>query len=99
MVNGEFIKYDGLSGNHVLFFQALDAFLGIDPYLTEENSVRYIPINQRHLSRTLKEHCFRNKLKEPHDLTIADEMTKIVHHLKVRASYRVPLQKRCSNIA
>ena len=64
----------------------------MDPYLTEENSIRYVPINQRHLSRTLKEHCFRNKLKGPNDLSIADEMTKIVHHLKVRASYRVPLQ-------
>ena len=92
MVNGEFIKYDGLSGNHVLFFQASDAFLGMDPSLTEENNIRYIPVNQRRLSRTLKQHCFRNKLKEPNDLTIADEMTKIVHHLKARASYRIPLQ-------
>lgn len=32
MVDGEFVKYDGLSGNHVLFFQALDAFLGMDRF-------------------------------------------------------------------
>jgi hypothetical protein len=30
----EWVKYDGLSGNQVLLFQALDAFLGIDRYLS-----------------------------------------------------------------
>lgn len=40
MVDGELIKYDGLSGNHVLFFQALDAFLGMGRYLTDENMIR-----------------------------------------------------------
>lgn len=49
MVDGELIKYDGLSGNHVLFFQALGAFLGMDRYLTDENMIRYIPAKQREL--------------------------------------------------
>ncbi|KAF5879077.1 putative 15-hydroxyprostaglandin dehydrogenase (nad(+)) protein [Botrytis fragariae] len=44
IVNGEYVKYDGLSGNHVLFFQALDAFLIMDIYLTDENMERYIPL-------------------------------------------------------
>lgn len=34
--NGAYVKHDGVSGNHVLFFQALDAFLGLDRYLTDE---------------------------------------------------------------
>ena len=45
MINNEFVKYDGLSGNHVLAFQAIDAFLGMDRYLTDEAMVRYIPVN------------------------------------------------------
>lgn len=83
MIDGEFIKYDGLSGNHVLFFQALDAFLGMDRYLTDENMIRYIPVNQRELCNALKRHSFRNKLKEPSDTKIGEEVRKIVNQLKV----------------
>ncbi len=84
MVDGVFIKYDGLSGNHVLFFQALDAFLGMDRYLTDENMIRYIPANQRKLCIAFKKHSFRNKLKEHSDMKIKDEFRKIVNHMKVR---------------
>ncbi len=82
-VDGEFIKYDGLSGNHVLFFQALDAFLGMDRYLTDENMIRYIPVHQREFCLALKKHSFRNKLKDQSDTDIEDEIRKIVYHLKV----------------
>lgn len=84
IVDGEFIKYDGLSGNHVLFFQALDAFLGMDRYLTDENMTRYIPVNQRELCIALKKHSFRNKLKEDSDMTIETEVGKIVNHMRAR---------------
>jgi hypothetical protein len=83
MIDGEFIKYDGLSGNHVLFFQALDAFLGMDRYLTDENMIRYIPANQRKLCIALKKHSFRNKLKEHGDMKIEAEIKTIVNHLRV----------------
>lgn len=89
MVNGEFIKYDGLSGNHVLFFQALDAFLGMDRYLTHENMIRYIPVNQRELCIALKKHSFRNKLKEHSDMKIADEVRTIVNNLRVRFFFHI----------
>lgn len=82
-VNGEFIKYDGLSGNHVLFFQALDAFLGMNRYLSDENMDRYIPVNQRELCLALKRHSFCNKLTDDSDMQIKEEMRKIVNHLKV----------------
>lgn len=84
MIDGEFVKYDGLSGNHVLFFQALDAFLGMDRYLTDENMLRYIPVNQRKLCITLKKHSFRNMVKDNNDKRIEDEILKIVNHMKVR---------------
>lgn len=83
MVDGEFIKYDGLSGNHVLFFQALDAFLGMDRYLTDENMIRYIPVNQRELCLALKKNSFRHKMTEQNDMMIENEVGKIVNHLKV----------------
>ena len=83
MVDGEFIKYDGLSGNHVLFFQALDAFLGINRYLSDENMTRYIPVNQRKLCLALKKHSFRDKLKGCSDMQIEDEIKKIVNQLRV----------------
>ena len=83
VVNGQFVKYDGLSGNHVLFFQALDAFLGMDRYLTDENMVRYIPVNQRELCVAFKKHSFRNKLKEPGDFEVEEKVMAIVKQLKV----------------
>lgn len=83
MVDGEFIKYDGLSGNHVLLFQAIDAFLGMERYLTDENMIRYIPVNQRELCIALKKHSIRSKLDEHSDRKIKDEIQKIVNHLKV----------------
>lgn len=83
MVDGKLIKYDGLSGNHVLFFQALDAFLGMERYLTDENMDRYIPANQRKFCLALKKYSFRNQLEKYNDKMIEDEVKKIVNHLKV----------------
>ena len=87
IVDGKFIKYDGLSGNHVLFFQALDAFLGMDPYLTEENLIRYIPINQRKLCAAFRKHSFRNKLDDHTGSKIEGEIKHIVQHLKVHFAF------------
>lgn len=83
MVGGSFTKYDGLSGNHVLFFQALDAFLDIDRYLTDENMVRYIPFNQRKFCLALKKHSFRNHLSKDDDTGVEAEIQKIVNHVRV----------------
>lgn len=82
-VNGEYIKWDGLSGNHVLFFQALDAFLGMERYLTDENMDRYIPIRQRELCLAMKKYSFRDQLEGPENARIAEEIKKIVNHMKV----------------
>jgi hypothetical protein len=81
MINGEFIKYDGLSGNHVLVFQALDAFLGMDRYLSDEDMVRYIPVNQRNFCLALKKNCLRSKLEG--DKALEDAFTEIIKKLKV----------------
>lgn len=89
MIDGKFVKYDGLSGSHVLFFQALDAFLGMDRYLTDEHMIRYIPVNQRRLCITFKKYSFRTKSKEHNDMRIENEFTKIVNCLKVRLFFHL----------
>lgn len=83
MIDGEFIKYDGLSGSHVLLFQALDAFLGMERYLTDENMSRYIPVNQRAICIAFRKHSFRNRLKGHGDTRIEEAFRKIVNHLRV----------------
>ncbi|ETS87858.1 hypothetical protein PFICI_01686 [Pestalotiopsis fici W106-1] len=90
LIDGEFVKYDGLSGNHVLVFQAIDAFLGLDRYLTEEAMKRYIPINQRNFCDTLKKHSFRSELRDtPVDLSLNQEFINIVNQMRVfRAAHR-----------
>ncbi|KAL8929483.1 MAG: hypothetical protein Q9208_001152 [Pyrenodesmia sp. 3 TL-2023] len=88
-VNGQFIKWDGLSGNHVLFFQALDAFLGMERYLTDENMDRYIPVRQRELCLAMKKYSFRDQLEGPENARIAEEIKEIVNHMKVfRGAHR-----------
>ncbi|KAI1119755.1 hypothetical protein F5Y10DRAFT_283806 [Nemania abortiva] len=84
MVNGEFDKFDGLSGNHVLFFQAVDAFLGLDRYLPDVNMDRYIPVNQRNLCLALKKHSIRGRLSDSDDHAPRQEFVKIVF----RAAHR-----------
>ena len=83
-IDGRYVKFDGLSGNHVLFFQALDAFLGLERYLTDENMRRYVPARQRALCLALKKHSFRHRLRKPVDRDIDAEIQRMVNHLKVR---------------
>ncbi|KAK3934526.1 hypothetical protein QBC46DRAFT_75957 [Diplogelasinospora grovesii] len=60
--NGDWIKYDGLSGNQALVFMVLDAFLGIEPYLSALNQERNVPARQRALCRALERNSFRGRL-------------------------------------
>ncbi|KAI0395602.1 hypothetical protein F5Y17DRAFT_456843 [Xylariaceae sp. FL0594] len=84
MVDGQFVRYDGLSGNHVLVFQAVDAFLGMERYLSDEDMDRYIPVNQRDFALSLKKHTPRHRLRDTDaaDVAIRDEMTAIVKRMK-----------------
>ncbi|KAG0577614.1 hypothetical protein KC19_5G167900 [Ceratodon purpureus] len=56
------VQYDGLSGNQALLFMALDAFLGIEPYLATRDAERNIPRRQRALCRSLEKHSFRARI-------------------------------------
>ncbi|KAJ2976473.1 hypothetical protein NQ176_g4931 [Zarea fungicola] len=57
--SGELVKFDGLSGNQVMLFQALDAFLGLDEYLSPESLERNVPSRQRDFCSILRKNSFR----------------------------------------
>ncbi|RKK82356.1 hypothetical protein BFJ69_g3281 [Fusarium oxysporum] len=83
MVDGEMVIFDGVSGSHTMFFMALDAFLGMDPYLSQENAARCIPHNQRELCATLRNHSFIKRLQAKGDRELVKASQKIVNHLKM----------------
>lgn len=90
--SGTWIKFDGLSGNQVLLFQALDAFLGLEPYLSQQDKHRNVPKQQRMFCEILEKHAFRNQLKElsaSRELSVAEarilrEFEDIIKRLRVR---------------
>jgi hypothetical protein len=83
----EWVKYNGLSGNQLLLFQALDAFLGIDQYLSSIDQERNIPKRQRDLCHVLRKHSFRGMLSEmggdEDEVAILRSMDDIVKKLRV----------------
>jgi hypothetical protein len=83
----EWEKFHGLSGNQVLLFQALDAFLGIDQYLSPQDQERNVPKRQRELCGMLRKHSFRGVLNEmtgdEHEVAISRSMDEIVKRLRV----------------
>ncbi|KAI9707934.1 MAG: hypothetical protein M1820_004353 [Bogoriella megaspora] len=92
--NGDWIKFDGLSGNQVPLFHALDAFLGLEPYLSERDQKRNVPALQRAVREAFQKHSFRSQLseepKDEYEAQIARDMDKIVKRLRLfRTTHRV----------
>ncbi|KAH7318230.1 hypothetical protein B0I35DRAFT_237799 [Stachybotrys elegans] len=87
---GEWVKFDGLSGNQVLLFQAIDAFCGLKAYLSEEDQHRNMPKRQRQLREAFERHSFRWKLGDSEDdAKIAREFEEILRRLRVfRSAHR-----------
>lgn len=83
IIDGVYVEFDAVSGNQLPFFHIVDAFLGLDPYLNEENRFRYIPLSQRELSASLRKHSFRDKAKLAGDFEIETEMEKILKQIRV----------------
>ena len=83
MIDGRHVTYDGLSGNHVLIFQAIDAFFGMDRYLIDENMLRYIPVRQREFTSVLRRHSIRRQIGNGEDAEIANEISDLVQATRV----------------
>ncbi|KAI1082078.1 hypothetical protein F5B20DRAFT_588167 [Whalleya microplaca] len=91
--SGEFVKFDGLSGNQVLLFQCLDAFLGLEPYLSEQDQERNMPSRQRALCRAFEKYSFRAKLsktpKDEAEAQIIKEFDNIIKRIRLfRTAHR-----------
>lgn len=89
---GEWIKFDGLSGNQSPLFQALDAFLGLEPYLSERDQERNVPARQRKLRKVLEKHSFRRQLsaastRDEYETRIWQDMDHLVKQLRVSGTY------------
>ncbi|CAN8103844.1 unnamed protein product [Discula destructiva] len=87
--SGKWNEFDGLSGNQVLLFQVLDAFLGIEQYLSPRDQERNVPIRQREFCKAIETHSFRRKLGVPprddDEARILAEFEEILKRLRVRA--------------
>ncbi|KAF8908034.1 hypothetical protein CPB85DRAFT_802273 [Mucidula mucida] len=82
IVDGEYVEYDGLSGNQLLVFQAVDAFLGLESYLSDKDLQRYIPAAQRAFVTSLRTHNFRQNIDSGEDVTLKNEINKMVKTMK-----------------
>jgi hypothetical protein len=84
-------KFDGLSGNQVLLFHALDAFLGIEQYLSPRDQERNVPKRQREFCHALRRHSFRAILIEtPHDADVVEilrNFDEILKRLRVSVKF------------
>lgn len=91
VIDGRHVKYDGLSGNHVLIFQAIDAFFGMERYLIDENMIRYIPVRQREFTSVLRRHSIRAQIEKGEYEEIRAEISKLVQAMRVSSlSYTIP---------
>lgn len=99
IVDGEYVEYDGLSGNQLLVFQAVDAFLGLESYLSDKDLQRYIPAAQRAFVTSLRTHNLRQDIDSGEDVTLKNEINKMVKTMKVRTilSSLVHVSRRTRN--
>jgi hypothetical protein len=89
-------SFDGLSGNQVLLFQALDAFLGIEQYLTPLDQERNVPKRQRKLCEALRKYSFRGTVSmmsdDENEVDIVRSFNGILKQLKVIFCHSVIIQ-------
>ncbi|KAI0435413.1 hypothetical protein F5Y09DRAFT_349615 [Xylaria sp. FL1042] len=82
------IRFNGVSGNQIVLIQVPDAFLDIEPYLSDEDMTLYIPLQQRLFSQTGRKQSIRQQLGSA-DAEIAEEFENIAKKLRsYRAAHR-----------
>lgn len=83
IVNGKYTEYDGLSGGHLIVFNLLDGFLGLNQFLGEESFLNYIPIAQRKFLDSVKKNAFREEVEQAGDVEVKKQLDGIVKQLRV----------------
>jgi len=83
---GRWVKFDGLSGNQVMLFQVVDAFLGLDVYLNEDALLGNVPKLQREFCDSVRRASFRGRLGDSGlEARLKEEMGEIVKRMRVRS--------------
>lgn len=84
ILDGEYVEYEGLSGNQATFILFIDAFLGMKPYLSKEDELRSIPTTQRNLLGALRSYNFPSKLTQSGDEALLAQLDKAMGQMRVR---------------
>lgn len=83
LVNGIPITHTGVSGSQVLAFHIIDSFIGLDPYMPDDEIELYVPARQHLFSLAVRRACFRDKLTcTSHPLLYA-RMEHLAQQMKV----------------
>lgn len=79
------VEYGGLSGSQILLFLAVDAFLGIDRYHSDDELKMHISRNMRDVAATIRRYSFRKLLSEKSkdDIAIGKALDGMVKQLRV----------------
>ncbi|RJE25565.1 hypothetical protein PHISCL_02105 [Aspergillus sclerotialis] len=93
VVDGEYTEYDGLSGGHLVLFNLLDCFLGLNTFIDEEKFANYIPASQRRFIASVKKHSFRGQVERAGLSELEAQLDGIVKQLR---TFRSAHSKRTS---
>lgn len=83
MLDGTYTEYDGLSGGHLVIFNLLDVFLGLDTFIDEAKLEYYMPFAQRRFIASVKKCSFRDQAKQAGDVELEMQFNAIAKQLRV----------------
>lgn len=83
MVDGKYTEYDGVSGAHMVLFNMLDSFLGLDTFLDPKAFPNYITSRQRGFISSVRKHAFREEAKRDRNVQLETQLDSIAARLRV----------------
>ncbi|CEJ88242.1 hypothetical protein VHEMI04656 [[Torrubiella] hemipterigena] len=83
VVDGIPITHTGVSGSQVLAFHIIDSFLGLEPYMSNDEIELYVPARQHMFSLAVRRACFRHKLTSISHPLLYDRMEHLAQQMKV----------------
>lgn len=84
VVDNRAVVHNGVSGSHVLVFHVIDAFLGLEPYLPNDEMELYVPLQQRQFSTAVRHSCFRHEVSEDRHPSLYARMQQLAQQMRVR---------------
>ena len=83
-IDGEtYIEYDGVQGGQTVLIQVIDAFLGMDPFLSTEAFCRHVTYYQRGFIDSVRRHSFHQQALHGGDGEINTYMNSIARLMHV----------------